>query len=135
MNKNTITILAIGLIIGVGSTLGVSALINDDVNKQVVESNQTLTDHSSMTMAEMNEQFEGLSGDDFDKMFIEMMISHHKGAVDMANLAATRAKHDEIKTLSKDIVSAQTDEISTMQHWQMDWGYTISESSIPDMNH
>ncbi len=134
MSKNTIIILAIGLIIGVGSTIGVSALINNDTSKQVTKTKQT-TDNSSMTMTEMNEQLESLSGDEFDKAFIEMMISHHEGAVDMANLAATRAKHDEIKTLSKDIISAQTDEISTMQHWQIDWGYAGSDGSIHEMNH
>jgi len=135
MNKNTIIILVVGLIIGVGSTLSVSALINNDTGKQNVKTNQSTADHNSMTMTEMNKQLEGLSGDEFDKVFIEMMISHHEGAVDMANLSETRTKHDEIKTLSKDIVSAQTDEISKMQHWQMDWGYTIGGSSTHDSDH
>ncbi len=128
MNKNKILSLAIGLSIVIGGTLGVMALTNN--NKQV-----PTTGHSSMTMTEMNKQLEKLSGDEFDKAFIEMMIVHHEGAVDMANLASTRAKHDEIKTLSKGIISAQTDEISKMQQWQTDWGYMSNDSSIPSMNH
>lgn len=135
MNKNTIITLVIGLIIGVGGTFSVLALANND-NKQVTTTEQQAsTDNSSMSMADMNKQLEGLSSDEFDKVFIEMMISHHQGAIDMANLAATRAKHDEVKTLSKDIISAQTDEISKMQQWQMDWGYMSGESSMPGMNH
>ena len=137
MNKNAIITLAIGLIIGVGGMLGVSALTSNDDSKQVatIEQQTTTTDRSSMSMTEMNRQLEKLSGDEFDKAFIEMMISHHEGAIDMANLAATRAKHDEIKSLSKDIISAQTGEISKMQQWQMGWVYVSSDSSMPGMNH
>lgn len=137
MNKNTIVTLAIGLIIGVGGTLGVSALTNKDNNKQVATTNQqtTSTDHSSMSMADMNKQLEGLTGDEFDKAFIEMMIAHHEGAVAMAELIPSRAKHDEIKTLGQAIIAAQTKEITEMKQWQMDWGYTSSESSMPGMNH
>lgn len=137
MNKNTIITLVIGLIIGVGGMLAVSALTSNDNSKQAATTEQqtTTTDNSSMSMADMNKQLEGLSGDEFDKAFIEMMISHHEGAIDMANLAATRAKHDETKSLSKDIISAQTGEISKMQQWQMDWGYMSSDNSMPGMNH
>lgn len=136
MNKNAVITLAIGLIIGVGGTLGVSALTNNDDNKQAATTEQqTPTDHSSMTMTEMNKQLEKLSGDEFDKTFIEMMTVHHEGAVAMAELIPTRAKHDEIKTLGQAIIAAQTKEIAEMKQWQMDWGYATSNSSMPGMNH
>jgi uncharacterized protein (DUF305 family) len=136
MNKNTLMTLVIGLIIGVGGTLGVSALTNnDDTNQVATTEQQTSTDHSSMTMADMNKQLEKLSGDEFDKTFIEMMTAHHKGAVAMAELIPTRAKHDEIKTLGQAIIAAQTKEIAEMKQWQMDWGYTTSDNSMPGMNH
>ena len=35
-----------------------------------------------------------------DQHFIEMMIPHHQDAVEMANLALTRAKHAEVKKLA-----------------------------------
>lgn len=136
MNKNTIMTLVIGLIIGVGGTLGVSVLISDDDAKQVATTEQQIsTDHSSMTMADMNKQLEKLSGDEFDKTFIEMMTVHHEGAVAMAELIPNRAKHDEIKTLGTAIIAAQTKEIAEMKQWQMDWGYTSSDNSMPSMNH
>lgn len=136
MNKNTIITLAIGLVIGVGGTLGVSALTNNNENKQVATTEQqTSTDHSSMTMTEMNKQLEKLSGDEFDKTFIEMMTVHHEGAIAMAELIPSRAKHDEIKTLGQAIIAAQTKEIAEMKQWQMDWGYTSSDSTMPGMNH
>lgn len=123
MNKNTILALAIGLLVGIGGTIGVGAVTNDD------GSEQTVADHSTMSMADMNKQLEGLSGDDYDKAFIEMMIAHHEGAVDMALLSVTNAKHDEIKKLSQDIISAQEKEIADMKQWQIDWGYGVDEAS------
>ncbi len=136
MNKNIILTLVVGLIIGVGGTLGVSALTNNDGNKQVTSIDQkTSTGHGSMTMSEMNEELEKLSGDEFDKAFIEMMTEHHEGAVEMAELIPSRAKHDEIKTLGQAIIAAQTKEISEMKQWQMDWGYTSSDSTMHSMNH
>jgi uncharacterized protein (DUF305 family) len=136
MNKNAIIGLIIGLIIGVGGTIGVTALTNDDGAKQATTTEQTAsTDHSSMSMVDMNKELAGKTSDDFDKAFLEMMIAHHQGAIDMANLAPTRAKHDEIKSLSQDIITAQNKEISDMQQWQMDWGYMTSDNSMPGMNH
>jgi uncharacterized protein (DUF305 family) len=91
------------------------------------EQQSTATDHNSMSMMDMNKQLEGLSGDDYDKAFIEMMITHHEGAVDMAELSASRAKHDEIKQLSQAIITAQDKEIADMKQWQRDWGYSTGE--------
>ena len=85
---------------------------------------QTATNHSEMSMNEMTEQLKNKTGDNFDKAFIEMMISHHEGAVDMAKLIPSRAKHDEIKRLGEGIISAQNKEIADMKQWQKDWSYT-----------
>ena len=128
MNKNTIIGAVIGIVIGIGGTASVAMAMN--VNKDSVSTNT-----SSMTMAQMNKDLINKKGDDFDKAFISMMIEHHQGAIDMASLASTNAKHDEVKLLSKDIISAQTTEITQMQKWQMDWGYADMGSSMPGMNH
>ncbi len=88
---------------------------------------QTTTDHSNMSMVEMNEELELLTGDEFDKAFTEMMIAHHVGAVDMAKLVPARANHDEVKQLGLEIITAQTKEIAEMKQWQKDWGYSDSQ--------
>ena len=80
--------------------------------------------HEQMSMSEMSAQLQSKEGDDFDKAFIEMMISHHQGAIDMAKLIPDRAKHDEIKKLGEAIITAQTKEIEDMKKWQADWGYS-----------
>lgn len=80
-------------------------------------------DASSMTMNAMSDSLQGLSGDDFDKAFIQMMIPHHQGAIDMARQAEASAKHQEIKDLAKAIISGQSAEIGKMQQWMDSWGY------------
>lgn len=43
-----------------------------------------------------------------------MMTAHHKQALEMANLALTRAKRPEIKQLAQSIIKDQKSEIQTM---------------------
>lgn len=132
MNKKLIIAGIAGLLVG-GLITGVAAsqaVRNNNaavLRMMGVEMPKT-SDHSSMSMKDMTKQLEGKTGDQFDKAFIEMMISHHEGAVDMAELAKQNAKHDEIKKLSDDIISAQNKEISEMKSWQQSWGYTGSST-------
>ena len=58
------------------------------------------------------------------------MIEHHKGAVDMAKLALTNAKHQELKDMANDIITAQTKEITDMESWQKQWGYPASSGEM-----
>lgn len=84
----------------------------------------TNTSMGNMSMNEMTTDLKNKTGDEFDKAFIEDMIAHHEGAVDMAKLSAKNAKHEEVKNLSNDIISAQEKEITEMKQWQMNWGYS-----------
>ncbi|MDL2341968.1 MAG: DUF305 domain-containing protein [Patescibacteria group bacterium] len=88
-----------------------------------------LMDDADMSMSNMTTSLKNKTGDDFDKAFISEMIAHHQGAIDMANLAKQNAKHDEVKSLANDIVSAQTKEINEMKAWQTQWGYSTSSST------
>lgn len=89
------------------------------------------TDHlgSSMSSDDMTTSLQAKSGDNFDKMFLSEMISHHQGAIAMANMAVANAKHQEIKDLAKNIVTAQTTEINQMQMWQAEWAYNTSSKT------
>lgn len=57
-----------------------------------------------------------------DVTFAQMMIPHHRQAVEMAELAETRAASPEIKKLAQKIKSAQDPEIATMRTWLTAWG-------------
>lgn len=83
---------------------------------------------SGADMSQMTNELKELQGDDYDKKFISSMIEHHRAAVDMARLSDMRAKHDDIKNMSKEIIAAQTKEIDNMKQWQMAWGYESTDS-------
>lgn len=74
-------------------------------------------------MVEMINKLKDLTGEAYDKEFLEQMILHHEQAVEMSQYAKANAKHQEIKDLAKEVITAQTKEISEMKQWQMDWGY------------
>jgi uncharacterized protein (DUF305 family) len=57
----------------------------------------------------------------FEQRFIEAMIPHHEGAIAMAKDAQQKAEHQEIKTLSGAIVTAQEGETTQMQQWLKEW--------------
>lgn len=80
----------------------------------------------SMSMSSAVQELETKSGDDYDKAFIDHMIVHHESALAMAKLSQERAKHEEIKTVSNEIIKSQTVEINKMKNWYTAWGYTTT---------
>lgn len=56
-----------------------------------------------------------------DRQFIAMMVPHHEQAIQMADLALTRAKRPEIKQLAQTIKQDQTREIQQMRTWYKSW--------------
>jgi len=57
-----------------------------------------------------------------DITFSQGMIPHHQQAVQMADLAETRATNPEVKALAATIKAAQAPEIEEMTNWLTDWG-------------
>ena len=63
----------------------------------------------------------GAADAQFDLRFIEAMVPHHQGAVDMALDALDKSQRTEIRSLSEEIISAQKTEIELMLSWQERW--------------
>lgn len=135
MKKNNIIIVAIVAVVAIA---GVSIYAISKNNDNGMMDNSMMSNHSSQqstagtvdkTSAEYK-MYSELKGEDYDRMFLANMIAHHQGAVDMANLALTSAKHQEIKDMANNIISAQTKEIGDMQSWQSSWGYPASSGSM-----
>ena len=74
---------------------------------------------SSMNMGEM--KISNDASKSFDQRFLESMISHHQGALEMAKMSDQMAEHAEIKTLSDAILKTQQAEIEQMQGWLKAW--------------
>lgn len=56
-----------------------------------------------------------------DQHFIEQMIPHHDGAIEMAKVALEKSKRPEVLSLAEGIIEAQTREIADMRAWYRDW--------------
>jgi uncharacterized protein (DUF305 family) len=57
----------------------------------------------------------------FDQQFIDMMVPHHQGAVEMARIALQRASRPEIRQLADDIARSQSAEIDQLRAWRQAW--------------
>jgi uncharacterized protein (DUF305 family) len=57
----------------------------------------------------------------FDRMFIDMMIRHHQGAIRMARAALDEGEHRRLRRIARAIVRDQAKEIRTMNAWREAW--------------
>ncbi len=78
--------------------------------------------HAGHTMTGMLDENEikmlrASTGADFDRLFLEGMIKHHDGAIDMAE-AVIDSKNPEVANLATAIISAQKAEIEEMKSLQ-----------------
>jgi uncharacterized protein (DUF305 family) len=73
--------------------------------------------HGSMGMGSggMARQMVMENGKYSDKAFIDAMVPHHQGAIAMAEVALKNAEHEEIKELSRNIISSQQAEIEELK--------------------
>ncbi|QQS19114.1 DUF305 domain-containing protein [Candidatus Saccharibacteria bacterium] len=133
-NKNNIIIVAIVAIVAIAG-VSIYALNKDN---DMMDGNNMMGGNSSQQASTVTvdkdsadyKMYSELKGEDYDRMFLANMIAHHQGAVDMAKLALTNAKHQEIKDMANNIITAQTKEIGEMQSWQTAWGYPASSGEM-----
>lgn len=52
---------------------------------------------------------------DVDKDFVDMMVPHHQGAIDMAKLLLRYGKNQKLKYLAQEIIITQQQEIAAMR--------------------
>jgi len=112
-------IAAVALIIGLGVGVAMGSTLN---------SGDPASPSMQEQMASMNAGLVGKTGDDFDRAFISEMITHHQGAIAMAELALDNANHAEIKQMAGAIISAQSSEITQMTAWHAAWFGSVPAS-------
>jgi uncharacterized protein (DUF305 family) len=69
----------------------------------------------------MMERMAAMSPEEFEVMFLKMMIRHHWQAVVNASTCVDKAYHEELTGLCEDIIIAQSAEIEKMRTWLCDW--------------
>ncbi len=66
-----------------------------------------------MSMDDMM-KLQGATGPEFDKMFLQMMIHHHNGAIEMAEDEQAKGTNPDAKSLAERIASSQAAEVAQM---------------------
>ncbi len=70
---------------------------------------------AGMMSADQMQQLGQANGDAFDRMFLQMMIAHHQGAVTMSQAELRDGQNPEARQLAQRIIDAQQREITEMQ--------------------
>jgi uncharacterized protein (DUF305 family) len=75
-------------------------------------------DHSTMPGMATQDQLTALGaarGKEFDRMFLELMIKHHEGAITMATEVRAKGTNIQVEEMADDVVATQADEINRMR--------------------
>lgn len=75
-------------------------------------------DHTTMPGMATDAQLDALrdaEGEAFDRLFLELMITHHQGAITMATEALTEGNDVFVEEMASDVVAQQTVEINRMR--------------------
>jgi uncharacterized protein (DUF305 family) len=62
-----------------------------------------------------------LHGQQFDLMFIDLMISHHRGAIDMARTEFAHGQDAKVKEVATAVIAAQQQEINQLAKRRKAW--------------
>lgn len=72
-------------------------------------------DMPGMMSADEMKSLEDAADGDFEKMWLEMMTRHHKGAIEMAKTEQEKGQYKPAVDLANSIVTSQSDEIEEMK--------------------
>ncbi|HEX9961895.1 MAG TPA: DUF305 domain-containing protein [Pyrinomonadaceae bacterium] len=124
--------LVLSAIVGAACNSGQTSVTN---GKSTTHMNHNNMNHSEMNHGNMNHQpmnrdamnhsemksSPNAANAPYDLQFLDTMIAHHQGAVDMAKMAAAKAEHAELKALAANVITSQEKEIGEMKSWREKW--------------
>lgn len=82
---------------------------NGDDMQEMEENGMDDMDHGDMSEMLMED------GEYSDELFIDNMVPHHQGAVDVAEVAIENGEREEVRQLSEEIIASQEAEIEELQ--------------------
>lgn len=121
-------VLTVVLLIGIGIGFGVTKLV-DRPQAQTVSQADTAANKQSIEDAQIAVSAQILSslrekkGSEFDKAFLNTLMSHDQTAIAMAGLAEQQSERSEVKRWAKYVNDAQISDINQMKTWYNDWGF------------
>jgi uncharacterized protein (DUF305 family) len=97
-------------------------------------SNMDQGEMGSGDMASMSRKMVMPGGEYSDAAFVDSMVPHHEGAVEMAEVGLDNAEHEEIRQLSRDIIDSQQAEIEKFGRIREGLDGPTTEMSEEDMS-
>lgn len=114
----TIVIALVALVAGLAGGYGYGQMARSET-ANVSESTTTMPgmDHSMTSMSvDLGE-----ADSEYDRRFIDAMIDHHEGAIEMAEDAKRKSDRPQLLQLANEIIVAQEAEIEQMQARRDTW--------------
>ena len=110
----------------------VAAVGTNDDSPFVASTNRTFAELMAEAKDRMHAGMEHapLSGNP-DRDFLNQMVPHHQGAIDMAEALLVYGKDPELRQLAKTIVAEQQNEIQLMRLWLARHGRTEPAKGDP----
>lgn len=91
-----------------------------NANTGAATMNHNGMNHGAMDHANMQSSSNAASAP-YDLQFLDTMIAHHQGAIDMARPAETKAQHKELKAMAQNVIRDQEREIAEMKRYREQW--------------
>ena len=100
-----------------GMLLAVVVLVHPALSTNVAAQHSSDFQKMKAAMDELAQK----SGQDFEVSYINSIIPHHQGAIEMARLVQNDAPHQEVRDAATAIINAQQSEIEELTTWLKDW--------------
>ncbi len=81
---------------------------------------ESYDDMPGMASDEQVDELRAAKGVEAERLFLKLMIEHHKGGVEMAKAVLPLTDRDEVKYIADTIVKSQEAEIATMEQMLSD---------------
>ena len=115
-------------LLGISVTLSLGACTTFQSQSQPKASETAVAVSSETPLAQKNTMSEhhgmmdlGPADAEYDLRFIDAMIPHHQGAINMAKQVLQNSTRPQLKKLAEEIIQAQEKEIAQMQEWRKTW--------------
>jgi uncharacterized protein (DUF305 family) len=104
------------------------ALAKDPTSTRAVDPKESpfLSENAAAMKKMMTEMMIKPSGD-VDRDFVEMMVPHHQGAIDMAQAELKYGHNEQLRQMARDIVANQQHEITEMRRAVSDEGSSAAQ--------
>lgn len=100
------------------NSMNMNGMNHNSMNMNAVEHSKM--DHGSMNHSDMKSDANAAAAP-YDLQFIDTMIHHHQGAVDMAKMIDGKTQNAELIKFGKQIVADQEKEIAQMKDFREKW--------------